>query len=97
MVSADAAPPGSAKAILNATADADRRRIAHGERPLYHALWAMSIDGSVDVTIRELPLIHVFVPDDAGVLAGARLLIARTVAVDPESFDVRDGGPSGKR
>jgi hypothetical protein len=57
----------------------------------------MSIDGSVDVTIRELPLIHVFVPDDAGVLAGARLLIARTLAVDPESFDVRDGGASGRR
>jgi hypothetical protein len=42
----------------------------------------------VDVTIRELPIVHLFVPDDRRVLDGARLLIARTLAVDPQSFDV---------
>lgn len=73
---------------------ADRRRIADGTRPLYHALSAPSVDGSVDVTIRELPLIHLFVPDHAGVLDGARLIIARELAVDSSSFDVQDGGPA---
>ena len=38
--------------------------------------------------IRELPIIHLFVPDYAGVSDGARILIARTLAVDPASFDV---------
>jgi hypothetical protein len=42
----------------------------------------------VDVRIRELPIIHLFVPDYAGVSDGARILIARTLAVDPASFDV---------
>ena len=72
---------------LLATIDADRRRIARGERPLYRALWVVGPD-AVDITIVELPIIHLFVPDDGQVLDGARLLIARTLAVDPQSFDV---------
>jgi len=68
---------------------ADQRRIAAGERPLYHAIWTTTPDGSTaDVTIRELPIIHLFVPDQSGVLDGARGLIARTLSVDPTSFDV---------
>ena len=43
---------------------------------------------AVDVTILELPIVHLFVPDHRQVLEGARLLIARTLAVDPQSFDV---------
>jgi len=57
------------------------------ERPLYHA--TTSYDGcAVDVRVRELPTIHLFVPDSAGVLDGARGLIARTLGVSPTSFDV---------
>lgn len=68
----------------------DRRSIAIGERPIYHATWATSLDGgAVDVEIQELPIIHLFVPDESGVLAGARALIARTLGVDPSSFDVQ--------
>ena len=56
---------------------------------MYHALWTTSPDGSTgDVTIRELPIIHVFVPDRVRMLDGARGLIARTLAVDPASFDL---------
>ena len=43
---------------------------------------------AVDVTILELPIVHLFVPDRRQVLDGARVLIARTLAVDPQSFDV---------
>jgi hypothetical protein len=89
VVSREPAPAGSAQAALRATVAADRERIASGERPIYHVRTATSIDGSVDVTIHELPLIHLFVPDDAGAIDGARLLIARTLDVDPGSFDVR--------
>ena len=67
---------------------ADQRRIAKGERPLYHVTWTMSPDGAMDVTIRELPIIHLFVPDHLGVPDGARGLIARTLAVDAASFDL---------
>ena len=50
-----------------------RSRIAAGERPLYHVLWTTTPDGStVDVTIRELPIIHLFVPDQTRVLVGAQ-------------------------
>ena len=65
----------------------DRQMISAGERPLYHA--TTSYDGAaVDVRVRELPIIHLFVPDTAGVLDGARGLIARTLGVPPTSFDV---------
>jgi hypothetical protein len=48
----------------------------------------MTLDGAVDVTILELPIIHLFVPDQIGVPDGARSLIARTLAVDAASFDL---------
>ena len=63
-------------------------RSAKGERPVYHVTWTMSPDGAMDVTIRELPIIHLFVPDHLGVPNGARGLIARTLAVDAASFDL---------
>jgi hypothetical protein len=48
-----------------------------------------SYDGAaVDVRIRELPIIHLFVPDESGVLDGARGLIARTLGVEPSTFVV---------
>jgi hypothetical protein len=85
--------PASAQARLRTLVAADRRRIADGTRPLYHALWAPSVDGSVDITILELPLIHLFVPDEAGVIDGARLIIARALGVDQDAFDVVAGRP----
>ena len=75
--------------------DDDRRLISAGARPLYHA--TTTYDGSaVDVRVRELPIVHIFVPDSAGILAGARGLIARTLGVAPASFDVVDdeSGPT---
>lgn len=78
----------SSHARLRAAIDADRARISRGDRPVYHARWATAIDGSVDVTVRELPLIHQLVPDEASVLDGARFLIARTLDVDAQAFDV---------
>lgn len=72
---------------LRARVADDRRLISSGERPLYHA--TTTFDGSaLDVHVRELPIIHLFVPDAAGVLDGARGLIARTLGVAPDSFDV---------
>ena len=62
--------------------------MARGERPVYHATWRSSELGAIDVTIEELPIIHLFVPDVASVLDGARILIARTLMVDPISIDV---------
>jgi len=49
--------------------------------------------GAVDVTVREFPIVHVFVPDPSGVLDGGRFLIARTLAADPQSFDVTVASP----
>jgi hypothetical protein len=81
--------PASSNARLQAAIAADQRRIAAGERPLYHVTWTTTPDGSTaDVTITELPVIHVFVPDHVRVPDGARGLIARTLSVDPTSFDV---------
>jgi hypothetical protein len=66
-----------------------RRRIAGGERPVYHALWATTPDGTtVDVRIRELPVVHLFVPDESRVLDGARELIAKALGVESTAFDV---------
>jgi hypothetical protein len=79
---------GSAEQRLRTRVGADQRRIARGERPVYHVKWTLSPDGAVDVTIRELPLIHVFVPDHIGVPDAARGLIARTLAVDETSFEL---------
>jgi len=75
-------------ARLRTTVETDRRRITAGERPVYHVAWATTLDGAADVTIAELPIIHVFVPDTSRIRDGARLLIARTLAVDPSAFDV---------
>lgn len=60
---------------------------------MYHVIWTTGAD-AVDVTIRELPLIHLFVPDPLGVLDGARGLIAKTLAVGAESFDLVTDAPS---
>jgi hypothetical protein len=79
---------------LRMVIEADRRRIEAGDRPLYHATWSTSLDGSADVTVSELPLVHVFVPDHTRVLDGARLLIARTLAVEPGTFDLALVEPS---
>ncbi len=73
---------------LHAAIETDRVRITRGERPVYHLRWATAIDGSIDVTVAELPLIHQLVPDEAGVVDGARFLIARTLEVEPTAFDV---------
>lgn len=79
---------GSSADRLRTRVRADRQRIATGERPRYHATWVMCSDGAADVTILELPIIHLFVPDHLGVPDGARGLIAGTLAVDAASFDV---------
>lgn len=73
---------------LRAARELGRQRIARGERPVYHVAWRSSGYGAIDVTIEELPIIHLFVPDLASVLDGARILIARTLLVAPTSVDV---------
>jgi hypothetical protein len=73
---------------------ADRQRIARGERPVYHVASTTTPDGAVDVTIQELPIIHLFVPDHRGVPDGARGLIALTLAVEEDSFDLASEEPS---
>jgi hypothetical protein len=79
----------SSHAKLQARIAIDRRRIAAGDRPLYHVIRTTTPDGStVDIMIEELPIIHTFVPDNARVLDGARGLVARTLGVDATSFDV---------
>jgi hypothetical protein len=62
--------------------------VARGERPIYHVTGRWSEYGTVDVTIEELPIIHLFVPDSASVLDGARILVARTLMVDPSGVDM---------
>lgn len=81
----------SAETTLRATVAADRERVARGERPLYHVNWAPAAGGAVDVTVQELPIVHLFVPNEDGALDGARVLIARTLAVDADSFDLVSG------
>lgn len=83
-----ATPMMPAAARLRAAVETDQRRLAEGERPLYHVRWSEAAGGAVDVTVNELPIIHLFVPDPAGVLDGARVLIARTLAADPRSFEM---------
>ena len=80
----------SSEATLRVVIRAEKHRIEVGRRPMYHATWRTTPDGppTVDVMVRELPLIHLFVPDYAEISDGARVLIARTLAVDPRSFDV---------
>jgi hypothetical protein len=40
-----------------------------GERPVYHVAWRTTPE-AMDVTIRELPIIHLFVPDHQGCRKG---------------------------
>lgn len=69
-----------------------RAAIAHGEQPVFHVV--TSWDGSaIDVRIRELPLIHLFVPDQGRVIDGARELIARSLRVDPSAFVLEAAHP----
>lgn len=76
--------------------ETDRRRIAAGERPCYHATWTLSpSSGATDVRIVELPLVHLFVPAPSDVLDGARVLVARTLGTDPVAFDVTPADPAG--
>jgi hypothetical protein len=73
----------------------DRRLIAAGRRPVYHV--TTTYDGSaVDVRVRELPIIHLFVPETEDVLEAARGLIARTLDVPPATFDVAIGEGGGE-
>ncbi|MBA2381248.1 MAG: hypothetical protein H0V73_03980 [Chloroflexi bacterium] len=67
-------------------------RIAGGHRPLYHVTWTAVSEGC-DVTIRELPVIHLFVPDQSGVIDGARGLIAAKLRVDATTFEVATEQP----
>lgn len=73
---------------LHAATERERLRIARGERPAFHVRSASSVFGGFDVTIKELPLIHLFVPDESGILDGARALIARTLSSDANGFDL---------
>lgn len=41
-----------------------------------------------DVRIVELSIIHVFVSEPGAVRDGARVLVARTLGTDPNSFDI---------
>jgi len=78
--------------------EADRRRIAAGERPRYHVTWTVTAwSGSVDVRIVELPLIHLFVPVPADVLDGARVLVARALDTDDRAFDLALEEPADHR
>jgi hypothetical protein len=86
----------SAADRLQTTIMRDRERIARGERPIYHVTWSPAVD-AVDVRVAELPLIHLFVPDERRVIDGARLLIARTLDVDPDRFELRDLGDAVTR
>ena len=65
-----------------------RRRINDGERPVYHVISTFA-GAAIDVRIRELPIIHVFVPDASGVAVGARGLIAKTLGVAASAFEIR--------
>ena len=76
--------PGS---VLSRQVAAARRRLAAGERLVFH----VTTDGdgaAIDVRVRELSAVHLYVPDTRGVPDGARGLIAKTLGVDPSSFDV---------
>jgi hypothetical protein len=87
--------PASSLVRQQAAIEADRARIAGGARPTYHVRWATALDGSIDVTVAELPLIHQFVPSAADVLDGARFLIARTLDVDAAAFEVAPAADRG--
>jgi hypothetical protein len=81
------AASGAMRELEERVADG-RRRINDGERPVYHVISTFT-GAAVDVRIRELPIVHVFVPDASGVVAGARGLIAKTLGVAPSAFEVR--------
>jgi len=56
--------------------------------------WIVAEGGAIDVTVSELTIIHLFVPDPSSVLDGAGVLIARTLAADPRFIDVVLAGRS---
>jgi hypothetical protein len=55
----------SSRARLRAAIEADRRRIAAGERPIYQV---RGFGPDADIKIVELPIVHLFVPDNLGFL-----------------------------
>jgi hypothetical protein len=92
---AGAPAAASSAARLRVTIMRDRERIARGERPAYSATWTRATD-AIDVRIAEIPLVHIFVPDERGIREGARVLIARTLDVATDAFDVRLADPPGR-
>jgi hypothetical protein len=81
-----ASPIAPASVLAAQVADA-RRRMSLTERLVFHV--TTEHDGAaVDVRVRELSAVHVYVPDEQHVLDGARGLIAKVLGVDPASFDV---------
>ena len=86
----------SAQSRLRAVVEAEQQRLATGERRLYHVMCTAAAGGAFDVTVRELPTIHLFVPDRATALDGARLLIAQTLATDLNTIDLALEDPSSQ-
>jgi len=81
-----AAPVAPGSVLSGQVAEA-RRRLADGERLVFH----VTTEGggaAIDVRVRELSSVHLYVPDTLGVPDGARGLIAKTLGVDPSSFEV---------
>lgn len=85
----------SASTRQRAAIQAEQRRLAIGERPLYHVRCTAAAGGAFDVTVRELPIVHLFVPDRDSALDGARFLIAQTLTTDPNTFDLALENPAG--
>ena len=79
---------------------ADQRRIASGERPVYHATWKTRVDGALDATVLASFRGHrtCSCPSTAPRAGWAhRLLIARTLAVDATCVRRRDPAAARKR
>jgi hypothetical protein len=76
----------SGSALSRQVAEA-RRRLADGERLVFHVM-TESDGAAIDVRVRELSAVHLYVPDTQGVPDGARGLVAKTLGVEPSSFDV---------
>lgn len=88
---ADVRPPWAAPiapgSVLSGQIVEARRRLSLGERLVFHVV--IEHEGAaIDVRVRELSAVHLYVADLGGVLDGARGLIAKTLGVDPSSFTV---------